>query len=207
MCSRFFQALSDYQNRQWGCSSHSKITHRISDVYQQYAPISHAAVGAKVDQLVNRHIAFPAFKNSVFMTSEINFCDAPSVSRQNYEAAFNTMEAVTSLGFYNHEKGGHLILPDDKKVIELPPGTTVLLPAGTKRFNFAAVAKHEKRFLFRQFCSAGVLHWVDKGGRTDREFQAHAAGSPTMVAWNDMRRIRGETSLKSFTKLRDVYVC
>ncbi|KAJ7893750.1 hypothetical protein B0H13DRAFT_1625090 [Mycena leptocephala] len=182
------------------------MTHRIPDVYQQYSPISYAAVGTKVDQLVNRHIAFPAFKNSVFTTSEINFCDAPSVSRQNYDAAFDTMEAFTSLGFYDHEKGGHLILPDDNKVIELPPGTTVLLPAGTKRFNFAAVGKREKRFLFRQFCSAGVLRWVEKGGRTDREFQA-AAGPQAIQAWNNMCRVRGETSLKSFTKLRDVYVC
>ncbi|KAJ7801670.1 hypothetical protein B0H14DRAFT_2386217 [Mycena olivaceomarginata] len=115
------------------------------------------------------------------------------------------MEAVTSFGSYDHTQGGHIVFADDHGMFEMPVGTTVLFPAGTKRYTFAAVGKNEHRYLFRQFCSAGVLRWVDKGGRTDLQF-AREASLEQQAAWEAMRQQRGQTSLKSFSKLRDVYI-
>jgi hypothetical protein len=148
----------------------------------------------------------PPFKNSVFTTAEINFCDTPNISRKNEDAAFDTMEAVTSFGSYDHTQGGHIVFADDHGMLEMPVGTTVLFPAGTKRYTFAAVGKNEHRYLFRQFCSAGVLRWVDKGGRTDHQFACEAS-LEERAAWEAMRQQRGQTSLKLFSKLRDVYIC
>lgn len=175
------------------------------DIYRQAAPHSYAHAAAKIDELVSRQIAVPAYDNSVFTTSEINFCDAPSVPRKNYDASFETMEAITVLGSYDHQKGGHIVFSDDDAMVELPVGATVLFPAGTKRYNFAAVGKNEQRFLFRQFCSAGVFRWIDKGGRSDNDFD-HKAPLRAHAAWAEMRATRGHTSLKLFSKLRDVYV-
>ncbi|KAJ6547926.1 hypothetical protein DFH09DRAFT_926679 [Mycena vulgaris] len=81
------------------------------------------------------------------------------------------MEAITSIGNYDHTKGGHIIFwgPGGKGVVELAPGHTIIFPARTKRYSFVAVAPNETRFLFCQWCNAGVLRWIEKGGRSDTE--------------------------------------
>jgi hypothetical protein len=116
------------------------------------------------------------------------------------------MEAVTSLGTYDHRKGGHMMFPDDDVMMEMPPGMTVLFPAGTKSYNFAAVRKHKQQYLFHQFCSAGVLRWVEKGGRSDKLFDDEAV-LEDQDAWDEMCRHCGQTSLKLSSKLKDIYVC
>ncbi|KAJ7836823.1 hypothetical protein B0H13DRAFT_2368557 [Mycena leptocephala] len=78
-------------------------------IYQQAAPVSYATVEGHVNDLVRREIAFPAFKNSVFTTSEISFGDAGSPLRKNIQAAIGTFEAVTVVGTWDHEKGGDLV--------------------------------------------------------------------------------------------------
>jgi hypothetical protein len=109
---------------------------------------SYAQVSSNVDELIRREIAGPPFPKSVFTTAEINFCDAPSISHKNWDAVFDSMEAVTSLGTYDHQKGGHILFPDDDEMVEMPRGTTVLFPAGTKSYNFAAVGEQSSGICF-----------------------------------------------------------
>ncbi|KAJ7933049.1 hypothetical protein B0H13DRAFT_1592646 [Mycena leptocephala] len=154
-------------------------------------------------ELDNRHIAFPAFPRSIFTTSEIIFRDAPMTSQKNRDAAFDTMEVLTALGSYDHTKGGHVIFWDDGDIVEFPVGATLIYPAGTKRISFTAVGKGEHQHFFRQFCHAGVLRWVAKGGRSDDEFDRDAS-LEDIAAWDQMRRHRGQTSAKLFSKLRDL---
>ncbi|KAJ7825683.1 hypothetical protein B0H13DRAFT_1657876, partial [Mycena leptocephala] len=147
----------------------------------------------------------PAFQNSVFTTSEISFGDAPSPVRKNTQAAFDTLEAVTVVGNWDHKTGGGILFPEDESVVQLKPGATVLYPSGTKRFSWVAIAPHEKRYFFRQFCHAGVLRWIEKGGRSDTEFE-DLASAPEIAAWNAQRAKRGLTSVKKFSKLGDIFV-
>ncbi|KAJ6447423.1 hypothetical protein C8R47DRAFT_1231436, partial [Mycena vitilis] len=85
------------------------MNHWHNQLYKQYAPIGHAHAGAITQQLIDREIAFPAYKNSVFTTSEVSYGDAPCPVHQNPNAAFNTMEAVTLIGSWDHEKGGGIL--------------------------------------------------------------------------------------------------
>ncbi|KAJ7669896.1 hypothetical protein DFH06DRAFT_981427, partial [Mycena polygramma] len=173
--------------------------------YKQFAPVGHAHVAAITQQLIDREIAFPAYKNSVFTTSEVSYGDAPCPVHKNPNAAFNTMEAVTVVGSWDHEKGGGILLPEHQGMLQLKPGATILFPAGTKRFTFVAVGPHEKRYFFRQYCHAGVLRWVQKGGRSDTEFEAEAS-EEEFAAWYEQRAHRGGDSLKMFSKFEDVFV-
>ncbi|KAJ7152744.1 hypothetical protein C8R43DRAFT_886147, partial [Mycena crocata] len=172
--------------------------------YRQFAPRSHAAVAMAVDALVSRKIAKPAFPNSVFTTSQLRFCDVPSISQKNIDSDFVTMEAITAVGTYD-KKRGQLILYDDEGAVEFPPGSTALFPTGTKRFSFAPVAAHETRYLFRQFCHASVLRWLEKDGQGDTEFEGFASAEE-MEAWQARRSARGANAIKYFSKLHDVYV-
>ncbi|KAJ7432733.1 hypothetical protein FB451DRAFT_1065168 [Mycena latifolia] len=115
------------------------------------------------------------------------------------------MEVITSFGTYDHTKRGHILFWDDEKLVEIPSGASVMFPAGTKRYSFLPVDSNEERFLFRQFCHAGVFRWLEKGGRSDTEFES--VSSPEVIdAWNEKRAKRGEASAKLFSRLDDLFV-
>jgi hypothetical protein len=160
---------------------------------------------AKMAELVNRRIVYPAFDHSVFTTTEISWCDVLTRSQKNFNGGLDTMEVITSIGNYDHKQGGHVVLWDDNKIIELPSGASVMFVAGTKRYSFVPVGRNEERFLFRQFCNAGVLRWIEKGGYSDSEFDM--VMSPEVIAaWEERRAGRGAASAKLFTRLNDIFV-
>ncbi|KAJ7028876.1 hypothetical protein C8F04DRAFT_963409, partial [Mycena alexandri] len=145
------------------------------------------------------------YKHSVFTTTEVEYSDAPQTVHKNIQAAFDTMEAITVLGNWNHRTGGGVWFPQDKALVELVPGATVLIPAGTKPYSLVGVRPHEKQFVFRQFCNAGVLRWVKKGLRSDTEFE-QGASPDELAAWEEYRVLRGRAALKKFSRLNEVYV-
>ncbi|KAJ7115651.1 hypothetical protein C8R43DRAFT_1138108 [Mycena crocata] len=182
-----FKAMSAYMNH----------------LYRQIAPAAYTDISCKVGELVDRRIILPPFSNSVFTTGEISFCDAPALSRKNFDSSPGTLEAICSVGQYDYNTGGFCHFWDDEGMIEVPPGTTILFPAG-KRYSFMPVGKGEKRYLFRQFCNAGVVRWIEKDGMSDSEFDLHA--SPEAIeAWEEKRLQRGPTAARLFTKLNDVF--
>ncbi|KAJ7173283.1 hypothetical protein C8R46DRAFT_893471 [Mycena filopes] len=115
------------------------------------------------------------------------------------------MEAITVVGHWNHKRGGGIWFPLRRIMLELIPGATVLIPSGTEPYSLVAVRAHEQQYVVRQFCDAGVLRWVEKGGRTDAQFEASA--SPVeVIAWEDMCDERGRASVRMFSHLRDIFV-
>ncbi|KAJ7652312.1 hypothetical protein B0H17DRAFT_1214977 [Mycena rosella] len=168
-----FNIISAYQNH----------------LYAQFAPRGYASVTNKIGVLVDHQIVYPAFDNSVFTTTEINFCDAPTLSQKNYNGAIDTMEVVTLIGFHPHQKSGYIVFWEDDKVLEIPWGGSVI----------------GQRFLFRQFCHASVLRWVDKGGRSNTEFETFASPEE-LAAWEDSRARRGQAGLKMFSKVNELFV-
>ncbi|KAJ7468415.1 hypothetical protein B0H11DRAFT_2238881 [Mycena galericulata] len=185
-----FQKLSAYQNH----------------VFCQIAPKAYADLEYKIGRLKLQTQMRPAFPDSVFTTSEIAFGDGPQLSRKNREAQFDTMEALTVGGTYAWEQGRAMIIFwDDYAAIPLRQGTTVVYPAGTKRFSFTGIAPHEKFYIFRQFCHAGVLRWIDKDFQSDDEFAA-SLSEEGYIDFQTARRRRGETSIDKYTKINDIYV-
>ncbi|KAJ6544606.1 hypothetical protein DFH09DRAFT_1088473 [Mycena vulgaris] len=186
--SESFQVFSAYQNH----------------LYEQFAPRGYALAATTVGELVKRHIAYPSFAHSVFTTSKVSLSDGSS-AQKNKEATYHLMEAVTVLGTYDHTARGHLISWDDKTMVEVRPGTTLLIPGGTKHFSFATIAPRETRFFFRQYCNAGVMRWVDKGGRSDTEWEQFMSVEE-LVAWKNRREGLGVNGLKSFSKMHEIFV-
>ncbi|KAK6971925.1 hypothetical protein R3P38DRAFT_2813183 [Favolaschia claudopus] len=182
----------------------SKLSQYHNYMYRQSAARSFADVSTKADDLVRRGRAMP-FIGSVFTTTELVFCDAPIMSRINRDMAHTTFMAVTAFGKYNSKTGGQIVFGDDDKMLEFPAGRTVIFPAGAKEYTFAAVGRNEERFLIRQYCNAGVLRWVEKGGRTDREFD-EMASEEEKACWEEIRRQRAEGSVKMFSKLDEIFL-
>ncbi|KAJ7852332.1 hypothetical protein B0H14DRAFT_2354806 [Mycena olivaceomarginata] len=114
------------------------------------------------------------------------------------------MEAFTALGSYDPTQGGHIVSWDDNAMIQMTPGSTMLIPAGCKRFSFASVGPHETRYLVRQYCSAAVFRWMDKRGYADN--QLATTGPEAVAKWEEVRATRGRLSLKMFSQLHEVFV-
>jgi hypothetical protein len=65
-------AISGYQNRMSNFSPQLYHYRDHIDLYQHFAGQGHASVNAKVDELISREIAFPAYQHSVFTTTVIS---------------------------------------------------------------------------------------------------------------------------------------
>ncbi|KAJ7173533.1 hypothetical protein C8R46DRAFT_892919 [Mycena filopes] len=61
--------------------------------------------------------------------------------------------AITALGRYDPTNGGHIILWDLGRVLEFPPGSTILLPA-ILTFSIARIDHDETRYSFTQYLAA-----------------------------------------------------
>ncbi|KAJ7907848.1 hypothetical protein B0H13DRAFT_1618069, partial [Mycena leptocephala] len=112
---------------------------------------------------------------------------------------------LTVLGFWNHKECGGIQFFGGEGVVELIPGATIAVPAGTMAYKLLPVAPHERRYIFRQYCHAGVFRWLEKGGRSDKDFDEYAS-EEEIAAWDERRANRGQSSLKMFSKLGDVFV-
>ncbi|KAJ7633684.1 hypothetical protein DFH06DRAFT_1337169 [Mycena polygramma] len=173
-------------------------------IYQQFAERGYAFVTSLVTELIRREIAFPSYEHSVFTTTEIVFSGEP-VTFKDTNVAFNTWELLTFFGSWDSKKGGGILFSDEEGLVELVPGATVAFLAGAKSYTLMPIAAHETWYIFRQYCHASVLRWVQKGGRSDVEF-ASIASEKEVEAWNLLRATRGRTSLRMFSKLDELYV-
>lgn len=73
--------------------------------------------------------------------------------------------AITSLGQYDPDKGGHFFLPDLKLIIRFPPGSTILISSASIRHANLPIQPGEKRYSVTQFCPGGLYRWVRHGFR------------------------------------------
>ncbi|KAJ7703538.1 hypothetical protein B0H17DRAFT_1127172 [Mycena rosella] len=179
--SQAFGMLSAYQNH----------------LFEQIASKLYHEMAKKVQQLADMANLGPAFAKSVFTTSEIAFCDVPNLSRKNPDATFTG-------GTYGWKKRDRIIFWDGGKVVPLRPRSTVLFPAGSKRFLFVPVHANKMRLIFRQYCHASVMHWIEKGRRLHSDFDL--APQEERNTWKAQQATHGQKMAKLYTKINDVYV-
>lgn len=68
--------------------------------------------------------------------------------------------AISALGPFDPDKGGHLVLDDLKVVIRFPPGSTILISSASLRHSNIPIQEGEKRYSITQFCPGGLYRWV-----------------------------------------------
>ncbi|KAJ7865250.1 hypothetical protein B0H13DRAFT_1898644 [Mycena leptocephala] len=61
--------------------------------------------------------------------------------------------SITALGSFDPQRGGHLILWDLGRLLEFPPGTTILIPS-LLRFSIARIQPGETRYSITQYAAA-----------------------------------------------------
>lgn len=83
--------------------------------------------------------------------------------------------AITALGTFDPDAGGHLILWDLRLVIRFPPGSTVFIPSAIIRHSNVGILSHEMRSSFTQYTAGGLFRWVRNGFMTDEDFEKKAS--------------------------------
>ncbi|KAJ7234326.1 hypothetical protein B0H12DRAFT_989782, partial [Mycena haematopus] len=101
---------------------------------------------------------------SVFSTATFNFGPAtvtfPHIDYRNLAWGWC---AITVLGRFNPDRGGHLVLWDLKLIIRFPPGSTIFIPSAILRHSNTSIQPGETRFSFTQFTPAALFRWVYNG--------------------------------------------
>ncbi|KAF8163890.1 hypothetical protein K438DRAFT_1618027, partial [Mycena galopus ATCC 62051] len=146
---------------------------------QCFAPDLHAHYSATMEKLHRWNSSlkrlFPA-DVSVFSCATFNFgprtVTYPHLDFANLAWGWC---AITALGDFDPDIGGHLILWDLKLIICFPPGCTVLIPSALIRHSNTSIQPHEKRFSFMQYTPAGIFRFVDNGFRSDVAVNATAS--------------------------------
>ena len=133
-----------------------------------WTPKLHEHYAKCKNDLANQHpdLKFP-LETSIFPTVTYNL-GPQTVSYPHID--FNNLAfgwcAITALGDFDYEKGGHLILWDLHLVIELPPGSTILIPSAILSHSNVAIREHEHRYSVVQYAAGALFRWVDNGFRT-----------------------------------------
>ncbi|KAJ3965065.1 hypothetical protein EV361DRAFT_955360 [Lentinula raphanica] len=144
------------------------------------------------------------FKNSAF--SSVSFNLGPAVvswpHTDNYNLAFGWC-AITALGNFDPDRGGHLILWDLGLIIRFPPGSTILIPSALLTHSNLPIQKGEERYSIVQYSSSGLFRWVYNGFMSDKDFLATRKREDVEKREKD-RKARWGNGLKMFSVWNDL---
>ena len=111
--------------------------------------------------------------------------------------------AVTTLGPFDPNQGGHLVLWDLQLVIEFLPGSTILLPSAVIQHSNIAIRKDEECYLFTQYTAGSLFHWVDYGFQKEDEYYSKLS-EKVAVEEEEALRSRWEMGLGPFPMLDEL---
>jgi hypothetical protein len=133
------------------------------------------------DHLGRLYAKYPSLKrnffNSIFACATFNF--GPTACTFDHTDPGNLPFgwcAITALGPFDYQLGGHLVLWDLRLVIEFPPGSTILIPSATLRHSNVAIQPGERRYSFTQYTAGGLFRWVDHGFQPATSYMAGLKG-------------------------------
>jgi hypothetical protein len=147
-------------------------THTPPGLFQTWNPAVHALYTSTLDALTDDYN--PALRRnfarriSAFAAATLNFgpftVTLPHIDALNLAWGWC---AITALGLFNPDLGGHLVLWDLRLIIRFPPGSTILIPSAILRHSNVGIGPTERRYSFTQYTAAGLFRWVDNGFKSD----------------------------------------
>lgn len=82
---------------------------------------------------------------------------------------------IIALGDFNHEEGGHLILHEPKIILEMKPGTAVLLPSAVITHENTPIGPNENRSSFTAYLAGDLAQFVENGCCTVKSLELSPA--------------------------------
>jgi hypothetical protein len=144
------------------------------------------------------------FDNSIYTAVTFNL--GPQVVCQahvDYKNKWNGLCAITAFGSYDPTTSGHIVLWDLKKIIQFPPGSTILCPSATLRHSNIPVKSHETRLSMTQYVAGGLFRWVQYGFRTEKDLKAF--DGDLLQTIKQQQEQRREEGLAMFSKIDELH--
>ncbi|KAF4584794.1 hypothetical protein EYR38_002025 [Pleurotus pulmonarius] len=111
------------------------------------------------------------YPNNDFSTLTINFGpQTVSLPHKDFKNLSYGLCAITALGDFDPDAGGHLVLWDLRVVIRFPPGSTLLIPSALIRHSNTSIGAGERRYSVAQYSAGGLFRWVDNGFCPDAHY-------------------------------------
>lgn len=79
--------------------------------------------------------------------------------------------AITALGNFNDDVGGHLVLDNLRLVVQFPAFATILMPSAGVEHHNIPVRVGEERYSLVQYGAAGLFRWWEHGFMTDDQYR------------------------------------
>ncbi|KAJ7094755.1 hypothetical protein B0H15DRAFT_921728 [Mycena belliarum] len=140
------------------------------------------------------------FVGSVFAACTFNFGRAVTTTHADFANLVWGWCAITALGDFDPDRGGHLILWELRLVVRFPPGSMILIPSALVHHSNTPIGLHERRSSFTQYTAGGLFRWIRNGFRTEEDFAASAS-----QAERDTRKAedatRWEQGVQMFSKI------
>lgn len=110
--------------------------------------------------------------------------------------------AVTALGDFNPDKGGHLILRELGLLVRFPPGSTILFPSAVIRHGNAPIQKGEFRMSITSYAAGALFQYADYGFSLKKRAKWE---NPELYArMKEMQEGAWERALKIYSKYDEV---
>ncbi|KAI0668120.1 hypothetical protein C8Q78DRAFT_942006, partial [Trametes maxima] len=71
--------------------------------------------------------------------------------------------AITAIGEYDYEQGGHVLFWDLMLMVEFPLGALMFIPSAMFRHSNTTIGKLERRYSFTQYSAGSLFRWVECG--------------------------------------------
>lgn len=154
-----------------------RLTYFIG-IFETFAPRLYTQYSRTLDALLQKDSPrlVRLYDNSVFAAATFNL-GPRTVSYRHRDWANLTWGwcAITALGSYNPDHGGHLVLWDLKYIIRFPPGSTIFIPSALLLHSNTPISEGETRYSFAQYSAGGLFRWVDNGFMKDSDWLAQAS--------------------------------
>ncbi|KAL1739419.1 hypothetical protein HDZ31DRAFT_68957 [Schizophyllum fasciatum] len=184
-----------------------RIAHFASSVFYNWAPrlwmhyAEHMRVLFENDPTLERN-----FAKSVWACITINF--GPRTVTYKHRDFGNLPYgwcAITALGKYDPDRGGHLVLWECGLVIRFPPGSTIIIPSSIIHHSNTKIARKETRYSVTQYTTGAIFRWVQHGCVLDEEYYSSLSPAEHRDAMkaNASRWREGAKLWSTISELRD----
>ncbi|KIY52347.1 hypothetical protein FISHEDRAFT_28449, partial [Fistulina hepatica ATCC 64428] len=150
-----------------------RIAHFGSSIFRTWAPRLHAHYDEYLERLLRWDPGLKRnFTRSVWAAIAYNF--GPRTITRRHRDRGNIPYGwccVTAIGNFDPTRGGHLVLWDLKRVIQFPPGSTIIIPSAIVEHSNTTIAPSEWRYSITQYTPGGLFRWVDQGFQTKKAME------------------------------------
>jgi len=181
------------------CYSCRRVLKFVSAAFQLWAPKLYAYYEENLGKIWKSYPHLrPGFANSVWPCTAINFGSKVYTwpHRDCMNLSFGWC-SIVALGKFDSKKGGHLVLPDLRLIIEFPSGSNILILSAILAHCNIPIHDSETRASFTQFCAGELFRYADCDLRTEKEVET--VDPEQYVKLQKQKRTRWQDGLDKYT--------